>query len=154
MSTVVRSLSGLLLAVFVLAGIAACSLLPPQLAPNNPAEAVVTLELSGGECPRGMCEWKAQIFRDGRVVRSDGQPQAVDGASLQRLVAQVDGADWTAILARPFTDTCPTAYDGQEETYTFATGGRSIVVASCTVVVDHDQEPFQTVQGILFGLGG
>jgi hypothetical protein len=143
-------LAGIVVAVVV----ADCSLLPPGLVPSAGDAPLVTLEIHGGECPDGECRFTAGIYRDGRVIRSDGQPQVVDAPSLARLVEQVEGADWNAILARPFAGDCPTAYDGQEEVYTFRPGGDAVIAASCTVVVQHDREPFQTVQRVLFGLGG
>ena len=114
----------------------------------------MTFELHAGLCPDGEGCSTADIYRDGRVVRSDGEPQVVDAPSLARLVQQVEGADWEAIMARPFGGECPTAHDGQEEVHAFGAGEGPIVVASCEVVVEQDREPFQTVHGILFGLGG
>jgi hypothetical protein len=149
-----RRLAAVLAGIAVAVAAAGCSLLPAGLVPAAGDAPLVTLELHGGECPGGGCRFTADIYRDGRVIRSDGQPQVVDAPSLVRLVEQVERTDWDATLATPFEGDCPTAYDGQEEVYTFHPGGEPVVVASCTVVVRHDREPFQTVQGILFGLGG
>jgi hypothetical protein len=142
----------LLLAVTALLG--ACSLLPPGTVPAALDQPLVTFEASGGECPQGACGFRAEIFRDGRVTRTDGMTQTVDLPSLQRLVAQVERADYAAILAVPFVGECPRNFDGQEQVYTFHVAPEAVVVASCTTLVDPTQEPFQTVQGILFGLGG
>lgn len=132
----------------------ACGLLPPDAVPPALTGTLVTYETRGGECPEGECGFKAEIHADGRVVRSDGMEQVVDEPSLRRLAEQVAAADWEAILAVPFEGECPRNFDGQEELFTFHVAPEPVVVASCTTLVDHEQEPFQTVVGILFAVGG
>ena len=146
---------GRLALVALLAVVAGCSLFPGPGHPGGAPDGVlVTYRAHGGLCPEGECQFSAQIFRDGRVVRSDGMPQVVDPMSLGLLTTGIEAADWDAILAVPFEGECPVAFDGQEETYTFHVPPEAVVVASCTTAVDRSQEPFQTVLGILFGTGG
>jgi hypothetical protein len=142
-----------LLAVAAIA-LAACGLLPPGTVPQALNPVLVTYETSGGECPQGPCGYRAEIRRDGTVVRSDGMQQTLESEQLARLVEVVRAADWEAILAKPFEGECPRNFDGQEETYTFHVAPEPVVVASCTTLVDPTQEPFQTVQTILFAIGG
>jgi hypothetical protein len=153
-----RSLPSLLTRILVVlaaaGGLTACSLLPPGTLPVALDQPLVTYEASGGECPQGECGFRAEIFRDGRVTRTDGMIQTVDDMSIQRLITVVETADYASILAVPFTGECPRNYDGQEQTYTFHVADPPVVVASCTTLVEPAAEPFQTVQGILFGLGG
>lgn len=144
----------LILLAALAAALAGCGLLPPGIVPEQLNPVLVTLEMAGGECPQGACGFTAEIRRDGTVIRSDGVQQTVAPPELARLVAGIEQADWDAILATPFLGECPRNFDGQEETYTFPTGGVPIVIASCTVVVDHAQEPFRTIWEILFGVGG
>ena len=60
------------------------------------------------------------------------------------LAEQVEGADWDAILAKPFEGECPRNFDGQEETYTFNVVPEPVVVASCTTAIDRpQQDPFR-----------
>ena len=134
--------------------VGACGLLPPEIVPETLNPVLVSYEASGGECPQGPCGFKAQIFRDGRVLRSDGMPQTVDAQTLADLTRQVESTDWDAILAEPFEGECPRNFDGQEETYTFNVAPEPVIVASCTTLVDPQQDPFRTVGGILFGVGG
>jgi hypothetical protein len=134
--------------------VGACGLLPPGAVPEVINPVLVSYEASGGECPQGPCGFKAQILRDGRVLRSDGMPQAVDAQTIAFLAEQVEGTDWDEILARPFEGECPRNFDGQEETYTFNVASKPVIVASCTTAIDPQQDPFRTVGGILFGLGG
>lgn len=142
------------LLVAAAAVVGACGLLPPGAVPEAVNPVLVGYEASGGECPQGPCGLEARIFRDGRVLRTDGMPQTVDAQTLAFLTRQVERADWDAILANPFEGECPRNFDGQEEVYTFHVSPEPVVVASCTTRVDDQQEPFRTVQAILFGLGG
>jgi hypothetical protein len=151
---IVRRLAGLALVAGLAMTLGACGLLPPEIVPESLAGPLVTYETRGGECPQGECGFKADILRDGHVVRSDGVAQVADGAALARLAEVVAAADWEAILAVPFEGECPRNFDGQEETYTFHVAPEPVVIASCTTLVDHEQEPFQSVVGILFAVGG
>jgi hypothetical protein len=144
----------LVLALAVAASLGSCRLLPPGAVPVDLDVPLVTLEMTGGECPQGECGFRAEIYRDGRVTRTDGMAQSAGAPTIARLVEQVEAADWEAILATPFEGECPRNLDGQEEVYTFHVAPEPVVVASCSILVDHQQEPFETVQGILFGLGG
>jgi hypothetical protein len=149
-----RPLVAWILLVLAAGGLAACGFLPPGTVPVALDRPLVTYQASGGECPQGACEFRADIFRDGRVTRTDGMTQFVDQPSLERLITQLESADFAAIRAVPFTGECPRNYDGQEQTYTFHVADPPVVVASCTTFIDPSAEPFQTVQGILFGVGG
>ncbi len=126
----------LLVVVGVVASLARCSLLPPGTVPAALDRPLVTYEASGGECPQGECGFRAEIFRDGRVTRTDGMIQTVDPMSLERLSAVVEDADYAAILAVPFEGECPRNYDGQEAIYTFHVATPPVVIASCTTLVD------------------
>jgi hypothetical protein len=155
MPPTVRSIAvRLVLSVSLASALAACGLLPPGAVPQPLNGVLVTYEAAGGECPEGPCGFTAEILRDGTVTRSDGMEQTVDAPSLARLVEQVGSADWQAILAVPFEGECPRNFDGQEEILTFHVAPEPVVVASCSVTVDPEQEPFRTVRGILFGVGG
>lgn len=155
MPRTVRSLATRLsLLVVVTIAVGACGLLPPGAVPEVINPVLVGYEASGGECPQGPCGFKAQILRDGRVLRSDGMPQAVDAQTLADLTRQIERADWDAFLAKPFEGECPRNFDGQEETYTFNVAPKPVIIASCTTAIDPQQDPFRTVGGILFGVGG
>ena len=155
MPTTTRSFGVRLLLIGALAAaLGACGLLPPGAVPEPLNGLLVTYEAVGGECPEGPCGFRAEIWRDGTVTRSDGVEQTVDAHSLARLVEQVGAAEWDAILAATFEGECPRNYDGQESIYTFHVATDPVVVASCTIAVDQEREPFRSVQGILFGVGG
>ncbi len=153
MPSIVRLAARFALALLIAAALGACGLLPPGIVPEAFNPALVTYEASGGECPQGPCGFRADILRDGTVVRSDGTAQTVDAQTLALLTSQVEDADWDAILARPFEGECPKNFDGQEEVYTFAVAPEPVVLASCTTAIDPAQDPFRLVGEILFGGG-
>ena len=64
----------LLVVVGVAGAVGRCSVLPPGTVPEALDRPLVTYEASGGECPQGECGSRAEIFPDGRVTRSDGNP--------------------------------------------------------------------------------
>jgi hypothetical protein len=115
---------------------------------------LVSVETSGGMCPAGACGMRYEVRRDGTTTTAGQAPVRLDAATMGRLIEDVDRADWDAILARPFTGTCPTAFDGQELTYTFRTIRGPVTVASCTTQIDPGQEPFRTLDDALFAPGG
>ena len=140
-------LAGLLVASVV----AGCDLLRAV----QPSSAVlVRVEASGGDCPQGECANRWQIMRDGRVISTGAVVPDIAPQVLARIIASIDSADWTAVLARPFTGECPKNIDGQEYTYTFPITAGDVVVASCTTQIDPGQEPFTSILNALFAAGG
>jgi hypothetical protein len=108
--------------------------------PSHEAAPLMTLYRHGGLCVYGGCEWTFAIDEDGSAVIADGGSARIQTALSNRqiaeLIALIEQTDFAAIKAVPFTDTCPTAYDGQESIYTFQTTRGEEVIASCQVVVD------------------
>ena len=144
-------LTGIGLVVAVVSIVAGCDLLRAI----QPSDALlVRVEASGGECAQGPCSNRWDILRDGRVIGTGAAVPDIEPQALARIAAGIDAADWTAILARPFTGECPRNYDGQELTYTFPTAAGDVVVASCTTQIDPGQEPFESIGRALFASGG
>ncbi len=140
-------LTGLLVAAVV----AGCDLFRAV----QPSSAIlVRVETSGGECPQGACANRWEIRRDGVVISAGAAVPDIDPQVLTRIIASIDSADWTAILARPFTGECPKNFDGQEHIFTFPTAAGDVVVASCTTQIDPGQEPFESILSALFAVGG
>lgn len=83
-----------------------------------PAPVVADVRAVGGLCVRGsICMTRTLLLGDGRVVRDGSVLRRVSAdrvAEIRRLIAKVDLA---AITSRPFTGTCPIAYDGPEMIY-------------------------------------
>ena len=142
-----------LLAVVVLVfGLAACAASAASPGSATPAEALVTVETRGGECPAGACGQTITIDRDGRVHLAAKPPNDLGSVTpevlttLQTLIATTD---FTAIKSRPFTGDCPTAYDGQETIYSFSTPGGVETIASCTFAIDSSMPLFTTVDAVV-----
>jgi hypothetical protein len=125
----------LLVAALALAG---CGGTVPSALPA-PAGPLVAVETRGGECPRGACGQTIVVERDGRVHAIDPEPVdlgLVPPEALAAVVTEIDQADFEALASTPFTGECPTAFDGQETIFTFATAAGPVRLASCEVVVD------------------
>jgi hypothetical protein len=139
-------LVALVVLVVVLSG---CGVLPGFPTPTGPLLVVST---RGGECPAGMCESETVFERDGRVHVTKPKPAEqgrLPGPTIAALDAAIRAADFAAIRSRPFTDTCPTAYDGQEVIYEFGTPTGVERIASCEVAIKQDDPLFVAVQRIL-----
>ena len=114
-------------------------------------EPLVHLRWTGGLCPEGTCTAEQWILHDGTVV-ADGDappPWRIPPERMARLVAAVDGANDNAIRARPFVGTCPTAFDGQEVTYTFFTRHGPVRISSCETAIDTGEGPWVELEAAL-----
>jgi hypothetical protein len=112
---------------------------PPSAVPSVATGPLVTLETQGGHCMQGACGGTVAIDTDGRVHST--APEAKDlgvlsDVLLEALTTEIEQADFEAIQSRPFTDTCPIAFDGQQLIYTFTMPSGTAKVDSCAVIVD------------------
>jgi hypothetical protein len=57
--------------------------------------------------------------------------------------------DFAELVSHPFGGECPTAYDGQELVFEFASPDGVQRIASCTVEVDYDSPLFTAVRAAL-----
>lgn len=125
---------GLVAALIALAG---CSGSLASMLPGTGP--LVTVRLEGGMCPAGMCTSTWVIERDGRVLSEADPPEELGRAradAMTALAAAVRSADYAAIRAKPFRDTCPTAWDGQELILEFHAPDGVQRIASCEVEID------------------
>ena len=155
------------LALFVVAGCASQEPLRPSLVPSPIASiapsatpsgaavsAVVTIETRGGECPNGPCGSVIAIEADGRVHQLQPTNRVIGQAPsdlLEALRIEIDRANFPLIESRRFTDTCPTAYDGQETIYVFShlMGSAWERIASCEVAIDPNHPLFVAVAAVM-----
>jgi hypothetical protein len=140
------------LTVALLVILSACSqekpVLPSRVSP------LVTIETRGGMCPNGPCGSLVTIDSDGAVhqVRpTDLVSGQVPPQLLEELRGEIDRANFPLIESRPFIDTCPTAYDGQETIYVFTVGQGtgSERIATCEVSIDPNHPLFRAVDAVL-----
>jgi hypothetical protein len=127
---------------------AAVSAAPQALGPT-----LLTIRYTGGMCPNGACDTLLTINRDGTYARTSAQTPPKRGtlspAQVAALTREMARADFARMKAVKFTGTCPSAYDGQELTYTFFTASGPEVLASCTVDIDEASPLFVAVQAII-----
>jgi hypothetical protein len=155
------------LVVLVLAVVAACAsspspsaspsapptLPPPPDAPATPfAFPLVSVETRGGECLSGACDRLLNIEADGRIHEVIPKDQVLGTAPpelIEALRTEVEQADYLAIKSRPFTDTCPIAFDGQQTIYTFHVAIGDTEIDSCKVAIDPADPLFVAVEAAL-----
>ena len=116
------------------------------------ASPLVTVEATGGHCLEGTCGSLVAIEADGRVHQIEPAEMAIQQVPSDAIVSlqtAIGITDFEAIRARPFTGDCPTAFDGQELVYTFATAHGPERIASCDVEVDPQAPLFAAIHGIL-----
>jgi hypothetical protein len=173
-----RRLLTLATSVIVTVGLAACSsdrlqsaLATPSVAasasptpdisigpaPTSEPFPLVAIEMTGGMCAEGQCTRLVNIEGDGRlheVIPRDAVLGVVPEGLRDALRVEIERADYRSIASRPFTGTCPTAYDGQQVTYTFhvSTGDRTI--DSCKVAIDPNHPLFRALDAALKTAGG
>jgi hypothetical protein len=119
---------------------------------STPAGPLVTVETRGGECPDGACGSTIVIEADGRVhatAPTAAELGSLPGITLDGLATEISKTDFGALKSRPFTGTCPIAFDGQETIYTFGTASGAERIASCEVEVDPSGPVFIAVSAAL-----
>lgn len=131
---------------------------PAAPQPSVTVSPLVTIETRGGLCFDGECRSVVSIEGDGRlhqIAPRDAELGPIPPALVAALRAEIDRANWRLLLSRPFRDTCPTAYDGQETIYTFThTQGTAFErIGSCEVVIDPHDPLFVAVAAALAAAG-
>jgi hypothetical protein len=124
----------------------------PSAAPSEADGTIVTVETTGGECVQGACGGTIAIEADGRIhatAPASAELGRVSAITLEGLATEVAQADFGRLQSRPFTDTCPIAFDGQETIYTFTTPSGPVRLDSCKVVVDPADPLFVAVAAAL-----
>jgi hypothetical protein len=127
--------------------VAGCALVP------SPAdERLVTVEAHGGRCVEGECRRVFAIESDGLVHQlepDEADIHRVTDETIDVYRAALSITDFNAIRSKPFTGECPTAFDGMEVVYTFATPSGPERIASCEVEIDRQAPLFVAVDAIL-----
>ena len=88
------------------------------------------------------------LERDGSVHAATKPPNAlgtVSAEQLRTLSTLIATTDFAVIRSRPFTGECPTAFDGQEVVFEFATPTGPQRIATCEVEVDFGLPVFVAV---------
>lgn len=105
------------------------------------------MDSRGGLCVYGGCNESLTLHASGqyRITRSETDRTEVrvlragtlPSETTVRLLGLINATDFSALRTTPFTDICPTAYDGSETTYTFVLeSGQKEVLDTCQNVLD------------------
>lgn len=112
----------------------------PTVAPAVNNKPLFTVHIIGGLCIYGDCSTDITVNRDASFLKKDGGGAQKDGVLDKKLVsdlgAEIDRTDFNAIKAKKFVGTCPTAYDGQENIYTFYLPNNPESISSCQYALD------------------
>ena len=101
----------------------------------------------GGLCVYGMCKTSTEINSDGTFVIKENDQIVQDGGQInpekmEEIELLISSTDFDSVRARPFTNICPTAYDGQENVYTFYTKTGVEIVSDCQINIDYSSGLF------------
>lgn len=69
-----------------------------------------------------------------------GREGSVQHNKIVKLQQLIQNANFTQLKSIPFTDTCPTAYDGREVVYTFYRNGGTERLPTCEYKIDTDND--------------
>ena len=111
----------------------------PSPRPSSRPAPLLTVERTGGLCVEGPCDRIVEIDTAGTVAEILPRQVTLGRVGrplLERLSAEMSRTDFSVLEARPFVGVCPTAYDGQETTYTFHLASGDEVVPSCKVAIE------------------
>ncbi|HYI23270.1 MAG TPA: hypothetical protein VEX62_11590 [Candidatus Limnocylindrales bacterium] len=112
--------------MLMLLTVAALSLAACSANATTPAAegALMAVQSRGGMCIEGSCESTVYVERDGLVHMAAEPPNElgiVPAEAMAELERQIAQADFAELRSHPFTGMCPTAVDGQELVFEFAT---------------------------------
>jgi hypothetical protein len=113
---------------------------------------LVTVEAHGGMCLEGECRSFVAIEADGLVHQIEPVEAEIHRATNEAIDvyrAALAITDFDLIRSRQFTGECPTAFDGQELIYTFATPAGPERISSCETEINPEDPLFTAVNGIL-----
>lgn len=120
-------------------------------------ETLVKVVSTGGLCPYGGCYGEVIIDSAGAYTWTEGRGDHLhaQGAGqlprqdIAQLIAQIKKTDFQSVKSVEFKGTCPSAYDGQELTFTFQTDKGQEVIPECKYAVGDSQPLFSHIKRLL-----
>jgi hypothetical protein len=143
----VKKLLGVLVAgIIVGAALAACG--GAGAPAPNPTDPLISIHAEGGMCVYGSgCSRDTEILQNGSFTIKDGSGATINGqlddATLTQLKDAIKAADFAEIKSKPFTDTCPIAFDGQKYIFTIHRDGQPEELDSCVYALDMESPLFR-----------
>lgn len=121
---------------------------------SKPSDILLQVSFHGGMVPSGNTGHREFVVtRDGKYSTSGDVDRKRKGqlqsAELNELIRLINEADFVALRSKQFTGMCPTAFDGEELTYSFHTRTGVETIASCKVEIDAKAPLFIKVAEIL-----
>jgi hypothetical protein len=120
---------------------------------DDPATPLATVEWRGGLCLYGECTTTLELDSRGDYVITQGDgvtiAESVDRTLVAQLAAAVLDADFDALRVSDYTDTCPTAFDGQEVRYTFHSRAGDERLSTCEHVLALELSPLRELLAIV-----
>lgn len=142
-----KTILSILVVIVFVAGVIFLSGRNPKLEPTNP---LVSVHATGGMCVYGACDSEWRVLNDGSYSYTMGGKEyggnytQADMAELRELIRVTN---FREVKSKPFTGTCPIAYDGQKLTYNFYTEKETI--DSCEVAIDPRSPLFLHIEKLL-----
>jgi hypothetical protein len=97
---------------------------------------------SNGQPPEFIIRYDGVSFY--RFMGKETPHRVLGSREFQRLNQRLTATNFAQVKSRPFTGTCPIAYDGNELIYTFKLkSGVSEELASCKVIIPGNSQLFQ-----------
>lgn len=106
---------------------------------------------TGGMCRLNSCDRELTILRDGTYRYADATKTGTGRLSRKtftRLKQRLSRLNLEQVRSKPFTGTCPIAYDGPETLYRFLIGNTVEEVSDCKVAIDPRDPLFQQLNQI------
>lgn len=121
---------------------------------NASSSPILTIQTTGGLCPYGLCGSETTVMSDGGYSRRNGEDDPRTGVLQPGVIGdlrrQIDDADYDDIRSRPFTGTCPSAYDGTEYIYILRPKYKAAqTISSCQYDLT-DIRLFRTINDVSF----
>lgn len=118
----------------------------------NVTSTLLIVEATGGLCQEG-CFSKITLKKDGVFTQEEGDGKTKSGNlgvnAVKNLQTLIESSNYSSLRSTPFTEMCPTAYDGSELTYKFQTSHGEEIIDSCKTKIDSSSSLFKEVQNIL-----
>jgi hypothetical protein len=112
---------------------------------------ILRITAIGGLCPYGACRSELSLYDDGTVSFVEGPKKksfAIGSEELNTVLMLIKKTDFEDLRKKKFTGLCPTAYDGQECTYSFSTSHGEEILDSCKHAIDEQSPLFKAIQKI------
>lgn len=115
---------------------------------ESSSDYLVVINAEGGLCPDGPCFSQSFIRKNGDSLNGQGSSVKLGKNELSILTSEIQSTDFEKIKSKPFTEMCPSAYDGPEVTYYIFTQSGVESIGSCQYDIE-DVELIKTIHELL-----